>query len=239
MPELHAPANVAADRRFADVILRKATGLIAVSEATKRDAIELLGLPAERITVIHSGVAEPYFTAEPLRRARPYVLFVGTVEPRKNLDRLIEAWRALPADVRDAYELVIAGPPGWGQLRPGKYTHLGYVPEAELPSLTAGAAAFCYPSLYEGFGFPVVQAMAAGVPVITSAVSSLPEVAGEGAVYVDPRSTSELTAALCRVLTSPALRDQLGREGRERASRMFRWEDCAKRSAEFFRSLAG
>jgi alpha-1,3-rhamnosyl/mannosyltransferase len=237
MPELHTPGNVAADHRFADVILRHAAGIIAVSEATKRDAVELLSLPPERITVIHSGVAEPYFNAEPLRRSKPYVLFVGTIEPRKNLDRLLDAWDALPSDVRDQYELVLAGPSGWGAVRPGNYTQLGYVPEAELPSLTAGAAAFCYPSLYEGFGFPVAQAMAAGVPVITSHLSSLPEVAGDGAVYVDPHSTSELQASLARLLTSPSLRDQLGRAGRDRASRLFRWDLCARRSAEFFRSL--
>jgi alpha-1,3-rhamnosyl/mannosyltransferase len=237
MPELHTPANVAADHRFAEVILRHAVGLIAVSAATKRDAVELLGLAPERITVIHSGVAESYFSAQPMHRAKPYVLFVGTVEPRKNLDRLIEAWEALPPDVRDAHELVLAGPTGWGRLRPGSYTSLGYVPEPELPALTAGATAFCYPSLYEGFGFPVAQAMAAGVPVITSNVSSLPEVAGEAAVYVDPRSTTELTAALTRVLTSAALRERLGQAGRERASREFRWDLCARRSAEFFRAL--
>ena len=237
MPELHTPGNVAADHRFAEVILRHAAGIIAVSEATKRDAIELLRLPPERITVIYSGVAEPFFTAEPHRRVRPYVLFVGTIEPRKNLGRLLEAWETLPPGLRDEYELVIAGPGGWGELPPGNYTRLGYVPEVELPSLTAGATVFCYPSLYEGFGFPVAQAMAAGVPVITSNVSSLPEVAGDAALYVDPRSTIELAAALARLLTSAGLREQLGRAGRERSSRMFRWERCARRSAEFFKGL--
>jgi glycosyltransferase involved in cell wall biosynthesis len=237
MPQFHTPANIVADKRFGEVILRHAAGVIAVSEATRRDAVEVLGLAPERITVIHSGVAEPYFTAPPRRRSKPYVLFVGTIEPRKNLDRLLDAWDALPRDVRQEYELVLAGPSGWGQVRPGTYTHLGYVPEVELPSLTAGATAFCYPSLYEGFGFPVAQAMAAGVPVITSNVSSLPEVAGDGAVYVDPLSTAELTTALTSVLTSPSLREQLGRAGRDRASRLFRWDLCARRSAEFFRSL--
>ena len=237
MPEFHTPGNIAAEKRFAEVILQHAHGLISVSEATKRDAVELLGLPPERITVIHSGVAEAFFTAEPARRARPYVLFVGTVEPRKNLDRLIEAWGALPRDVREEYELVLAGPGGWGVLPDGPYTALGYVPEAELPGLTAGATAFCYPSLYEGFGFPLAQALAAGVPVITSNVSALPEVAGGAAVYVDPRSSGELLKALTRVLTTPSLREHLSRAGRERAGRLFRWERCGREAADFFSKL--
>jgi glycosyltransferase involved in cell wall biosynthesis len=112
--------------------------------------------------------------------------------------------------------------------------YLGYVPEDELPGLTAGATAFVYPSLYEGFGFPVAQAMAAGVPVITSNTSCLPEIAGEGAVYIDPRSPGELRAAMENVLTSPSLRERLGKAGAERAQR-YRWDSCAQKSLEFFR----
>jgi alpha-1,3-rhamnosyl/mannosyltransferase len=107
------------------------------------------------------------------------------------------------------------------------------VSEDRLPALTAGAAVFVYPSLYEGFGFPVAQAMAAGVPVVTSNVSSLPEVAGGGALLVDPRSPAEIASALKRLLESPDLRRQLGRSGRERAQE-YRWERCARKSLEFF-----
>jgi glycosyltransferase involved in cell wall biosynthesis len=114
--------------------------------------------------------------------------------------------------------------------------YLGYVAEDELPGLTAGATAFLYPSLYEGFGFPVAQAMAAGVPVITSNTSCLPEVAGEGALFVDPRSSAEIQAALEKLLTSPLLREQLRTAGAARA-RQYRWDACARQSLEFFRRL--
>jgi glycosyltransferase involved in cell wall biosynthesis len=115
---------------------------------------------------------------------------------------------------------------------------MGYLPEADMAPVTAAAEVFVYPSLYEGFGFPVVQAMAAGVPVITSNVSSLPEVAGNAALLVDPRSQSDLRAALARLLTSSELRGSLAAAGRVRA-RDFRWETCAARSLEFFRQVVG
>lgn len=202
----------------------------------------MLGIEPERITTIHSGVAEEYFNALPTRRAKPYVLYVGAIEPRKNLATLLDAWGGLRPDLRNAFDLVTAGPMGWADraLRDrirAETTYLGYVPESELPGLTAGAAAFVYPSLYEGFGFPVAQAMAAGVPVVTSNVSSLPEIAGEGALLIDPRSESELAAALTRLLESETLRAELGKQGRARAQN-YRWERCAAESLEFFRRIA-
>jgi glycosyltransferase involved in cell wall biosynthesis len=114
--------------------------------------------------------------------------------------------------------------------------YLGYVAENEMPSLTAGATAFAYPSLYEGFGFPVAQAMAAGVPVVTSNSSCLPEIAGEGALLVDPKSPAELCAALERLLDSASLRASVGAQGRARASR-YRWSECARISLDFFRAV--
>jgi glycosyltransferase involved in cell wall biosynthesis len=136
---------------------------------------------------------------------------------------------------------VIAGPMGWAapetRERLQSVRYLGYIPEQDLPPLTAAAALFAYPSLYEGFGFPVAQAMAAAVPVITSDISSLPEVAGDGALLVDPRSQSELQGALERMLTSPALRAELAARGRRRADQ-FRWSACAQRSLDFFHLLA-
>jgi glycosyltransferase involved in cell wall biosynthesis len=114
--------------------------------------------------------------------------------------------------------------------------YLGYVPEQDLPGLTAGATVFVYPSLYEGFGLPLGQAMAAGVPSVTSNVSSMPEVAGDAALLVDPRSPAEMAAAVRRLLESPDLRAALGRNGRARAQR-YTWENCARRSLEFFRRI--
>src|SRR5262249_22059380 len=160
-----------------------------VSENTRQDAIRILGIAPERIETIHSGVAEEYFDAAPTARAKPYVLCVGTIEPRKNITALLDAWLALASDLRDQFELVIAGPVGWhGEPTLARITAeatwLGYVPEAELAGLTAGATLLAYPSLYEGFGFPVAQAMAARVAVLTSNNSCLPEVTAGGALLV-------------------------------------------------------
>jgi alpha-1,3-rhamnosyl/mannosyltransferase len=250
LPELHPAANRQADSQLADH-LRRAHRIIAVSECTRQDAIRLLGIAPEKIVAIHSGVAEPFFHVSPESAAevreryglrRPFVLSIGTVEPRKNLDGLIGAFQALPESARDEFELVLAGPMGWAgratveRVRAVRY--LGYVPERDIAGLTAAATVFAYPSLYEGFGFPVAQAMAAGVPVVTSNVSALPEIAGDAAMLVDPRSQSELSDALNRLLLSPDLRERLASQGRQRAQQ-FRWEICAAKSWQFFREICG
>lgn len=243
-PELHTSGNVKADRGFTENVLKRADGLMAVSESSRQDAVRLLGLDPRRIEVIYPGVATAYFEAVPAKRPRPYVLFVGAIEPRKNLDALLDGWGMLEPDLREAHELVVAGPPGWAsettlaRLRRGlpSVRYLGYVAERELPGLTAGASVFVYPSLYEGFGFPVVQAMAAGVPVVTSNLASLPEVTGGAALLVDPRSPSEIASAMARLLASPSIRADLAARARRRAQR-FRWEECARLSLDFFRRL--
>jgi len=250
MPEFHPRANRRADAAHAD-LLRRADGIIAVSASTRDDAVRILGIPAERIAVIHSGVAEAFFRSDPksveavrarYKLARPYVLFVGTIEPRKNVDGMLDAWESLPSTVRDEFELVIAGPIGWASpktaARVRGMRYLGYVAEADLAPLTAGATVFAYPSLYEGFGFPVAQAMASGVPVITSNVSSLPEITQDAALLADPRSQAELREGLLRLLTSPGLRAELAIRGRARAGN-FRWERCAAESWKFFEKIAG
>ena len=246
MPELHTEANVRADSSFSRNILRRAAGLIAVSENTRQDAIRVLKIDPDRIEVIYSGVDERFFSAKPLVRTRPYVLFLGTIEPRKNVDTLLDAWSALPKGIRDEFDLLVAGPAGWKseatlarlQSNAENIHYVGYVPESEIPSLTAGASIFAYVSLYEGFGFPVAQAMAAGVPVVTSNTSCMPEVAGAGALYVDPQSPAEIAGALNCLLFNPGRRAQLGAAGRERAER-YRWEECARRSLGFFGRVVG
>ena len=245
LPELHPRANLVAERSFAE-LARRADRLIAVSECTRQDAVRVLGIDPGKIATIHSGIADAFFDppaerVDEVRKRygllRPFVLFVGTIEPRKNLDLLLDAYESLPASTREEVSLVVAGPLGWApdrtvaRLRAVRY--LGYVAERDLAPLTAAAEAFVYPSLYEGFGFPVAQAMAAGTPVITSNVSSLPEIAGDAALLVDPRSQSELRAALARLLGSEALRNSLRAMGRQQA-RQFRWEVCAEKSLEFF-----
>ena len=192
-PELHTEATVANDRRWAERIVRRADGVITPSEATRADAIRWLNLPPDRVRAIHHGVSDAYFDPSPdsiaeakaaFKITKPYILFVSTIEPRKNLDRLLDAYEQLPVSLRDEYDLLVSGPRGWRSeatmarldSKPKGIRALGYVPEPLLPGLVAGATVFAYPSLYEGFGFPVAQAMAAGTAVLTSNLSSLPEI---------------------------------------------------------------
>lgn len=248
MPELHTAATRQADEAAA-ALLRRADRLIAVSESTKRDAVRILKLAPERITVIHSGVPEAFFQvtggeAEAVRNRyalqRPFVFALGTIEPRKNIPALIEAFAGLSATLREQFELVLAGPMGWAdrdtaaRVRESSCVrYLGYIPEPDLAPLTAAAEIFAYPSLYEGFGFPLAQAMAAGVASVTSNVSSLPEIAGDGALLIDPRSVSELRDALARLMLSPGLRKEYSAKARRQSSR-FQWERAARDSMHFF-----
>jgi glycosyltransferase involved in cell wall biosynthesis len=254
MPEVHTAAMVKASERIATRLFQPAAGLIAISECTRADAVRLLGLRPEKIEVIYPGIAPAFFEAGQeasqavARRyglAKPYALYVGSIEPRKNLGILLDAWLDLARDIRDQFELVVAGPWGWGgrsvydrlQSRIPGVRYLGYVPESDLPALTAAATIFAYVSLYEGFGLPVGQAMATGVPVLTSNVSSLPEVVGDAGLAADPRSREEVRAALERLLLTPSLRSQLSESGRRRA-RQFTWAECARKSWKFFERVA-
>jgi len=256
VPKLHTPQNVAADRIFAERVVKKAQRCIAVSHSTRKDAVEILGIPEDKIEVIHHGVADSYIeasneeasrVARKYQLTRPYILFHGAIEPRKNIDLLLDAYEALPGSLREEFDLVLTGIMGWAagstvaRLRtlPSSIRYLGYVPERDMPGLTRGAVLFVYPSLYEGFGFPVLQAMACGIPTITSNNSSLPEIAGDVALLVDPCSVSELREAMQKVLLSPSLRIRMAEQGRERAKR-FRWPDAAAKSWAFFeRTLGG
>jgi len=254
MPEVHTAGMVKASQQIAARLFRPAAGLIAISESTCSDAVRLLGLRPEKIEVIYPGIAPAFFevsqeasqaVARRYGLSKPYALYVGSIEPRKNLGILLDAWLDLAPDIRDEFDFVVAGPWGWGdrsvydRLRSGipGVRYLGYVPEADLPALTATATIFAYVSLYEGFGLPVGQAMAAGVPVLTSNVSSLPEVVGDAGLMADPRSREEIRAALERLLLAPSLRSQLSELGRRRACQ-FTWAECAQRSWKFFERVA-
>lgn len=237
MPELHTEGNIRADREYADRVLKRADRIIAVSENTKRDAMRVLGISQERIEAIHPGVADEYFDAKPTRRAKPYALFVGTIEPRKNVATLLDAWKLLRSNLREAYDLVIAGPAGWRQPEvvervKRESVYLGYVPERDMPGLFAGASLLVYPSLYEGFGLPVAQAMAASVPVVTSNVSCLPEVAGDGALLVDPRSAEDIATKVESLLESEDRRARAAIQSRAFAER-YRWSNSGSRSLAY------
>lgn len=228
--------------------VRRADAILADSESTRRDLVELLQVDEERIAVIYPGV-EPHFGPagdEAALRAilaryglrQPYLLSVGTLQPRKNFVRLIRAYHALRQERRIPHQLVIAGGRGWlsdeihatiAALRlEGQVRLTGFVADEHLPALYQGAALFAFPSLYEGFGIPVLEAMACGAPVVTSTVSSLPEAAGEAALLVDPNDVDALTEALWRALDDDALRNALRARGFEQVKR-FSWAESARR----------
>lgn len=257
MPEHHTGAIVAAEKRLAESVFRSAAGIIAVSDNTRRDAIRILGIEPDRVRVIYPGISPAYssVTPEAAKQAReafgitrPFFLSVGTIEPRKNIDSLLSAWEKLPQAFRKEHELVVVGMPGWKAsvtmqrlMRASEENsgirYLGYVAENRMPGLTAAALALVYPSLYEGFGFPVAQAMAAGCPVITSNVSSLPEITNGAAVLVEPRDVAGLAEAIVRVAGSADLRERMRSEGLQN-SRRFTWENTAVQSMQFFGEIA-
>ncbi len=233
---------------------RAAAHLIADSEATRRDLIEYCQTPLNKVSVVYPGY-DPSFGPEPDRerleavRERyhipgPYIIYVGTLHPRKNLQTLLDAFAVVTEQNPDVH-LVIAGKKGWlyepllarvQQLGLGKWVHFpGYVPQQDLPALVSGARLFVLPSLYEGFGLPVLEAMACGTPVICSNVSSLPEVAGDAAILVNPHDTTELVTALQRLLRDGVLRRNLVQKGLSQVRR-FSWETCARETLDILQT---
>lgn len=233
---------------------RWARRVIAISAAMVPDLVEHLRIPEAAISVVHMGIGREWF--EPVSPAvsrrvlesyglrAGYFLFVGTLQARKNVDGILAAYAALPADLRAERRLVVAGQAGWGsqalaarleaEQRAGGCAWLRYVPAEDLRALYQNAGVFVFPSLSEGFGMPVLEAYASGVPVVTSNLSSLPEVAGDAAILVDPRSTSELSAAMARLAQDRALAASLAQKGSERALGMT-WEACAAKTLEAYR----
>jgi glycosyltransferase involved in cell wall biosynthesis len=245
-PELYPPKLRVMYGSLFPWVLRRADRIIAVSRFTADDLIRRAGVAASRIEVVHHGL-DPAFTeieaeSETVGGDQPYVLAVGGISPRKNTRRLMEAfhrWRA-KGGARAGYQLRITGisldaSAGAGRDLPEGVSLLGYVDKAELRRLYAGAAAFLYPSIYEGFGLPILEAMASGTPVLTSSTASAPEVAGGAAVLVDPFSLESIEAGLDRV-TDPDEAQQLRSLGRERARR-FHWGAAAARTIEIYREL--
>lgn len=243
---------------------RYATHLIAVSRATKKDLTLRFKVPEEKIAVVYEGVDQNKFNppgadqsarggskfkTEEVRRKYnirgDYILFVGTIQPRKNLRRLIEAF----SRITQGLELVIAGRPGW--MFEGIYAaprefgvedrvkFLGHIEDEDLAPLYRGAICFALPSLYEGFGLPVLEAMASGTPVVTSSVSALPEVGGGAAVYVDPYRVSSIAEGLIRVIGGgKSFRRSLVHKGLAQAAR-FSWEKAARETLKVFEKVVG
>ena len=232
---------------------RQATHILADSLAAKNDLIEFYNLPPEKITVLLSGVDARFKrvdSAPGLRQKynipeRPYIFSIGTVQPRKNYERLIHALVRLRASGHDV-GVVIAGGKGWledpiyqtiQQTGMQDYVHfIGFADDADLPALYSQAACVSFATLYEGFGFPVLEGMACGTPVLTSHVSSLPEVAGDAALMVDPYDVEAITDALARLLDDTALREQLIQRGYEQVKN-FTWENSARHLLQVYQQI--
>ena len=230
--------------------------VLADSASTGRDVVELLRYPAERVRVVYPGVEpcfRPVHDEAALARVRaryglehPYILGVSTLEPRKNFAGLVRAFARLRERQRLPHVLAIAGGKGWlyepifAQVREcgveEQVLFLGHVADEDLPALYSAAECFAYPSFYEGFGIPVVEAMACGVPVVASRASSVPEAAGEAALLIDPHDTESLVDALERALHDQTLRDRLRSAGIEQARR-FTWESAGRALLAAYRSL--
>ncbi len=235
----------------------KADLILTESEHSKGDIIRFLGVREEKIRVIHNGVSHEFHPLEnkgemeKLRQKyhlpQRFILFVGMIEPRKNIIGLMDAFRRLIRDPGFKHHLVIVGSNGWKTqkifkaaedlVRNGRIHFTGYAPEADLPGLYNLADLFVYPSFYEGFGFPVIEAMACGVPVITSNASCLPEIAGDAAVYVIPTQTEELVSAIGTVLGNESLSQHLRQKGIERA-KQFSWKTAARETLDAFNAVA-
>ncbi|MEI6414159.1 MAG: glycosyltransferase family 1 protein [Pseudomonadota bacterium] len=255
-PDFHPASRRRWLERGISRTLRDAALIMTPSEFIRREVVADLGVPASQTWVTPLGVDAVFHPRSPGQLAAPlatwgltpggYLLVVATREPRKNLERLILAYGRLPEALQRHYPLVLAGANGWraeslertltGLERTGRLRVLGYVVDADLPFLYAGAAAFAFPSLYEGFGLPPLEAMASGIPVLTSRDSAMTEVAGEVALRVDPYDLDQITEGLRQLLEDDGLKRQALDQG-PRQARPFTWENTARLTLAGYRQV--
>jgi glycosyltransferase involved in cell wall biosynthesis len=250
-PEYFSKVIRANFRALAPRTIRAADAVLAVSEYCRGEVVELLGVDPGRVHVVPEGVDErfrpmprPDHLAERFGIDRPYVLCVGTMEIRKNLPAALRAFAALGSG-RSEFQLVVTGGQGWMNAEFGSVLDqlrddivvTGYVSDDDLVALLSSAACFVYPSFLEGFGLPPLEAMASGTPVVTSNVSSLPEVVGDAAILVDPREPTAIAHGLRRALLDPALREQMRQRGLARAHH-YSWERTTQTILRIYRETA-
>lgn len=230
--------------------LKNCQKIIAVSEATKNDLIELLKVDPNQIKVIHEGLNENFKDYRPkkndLSLPSKYILSVCTLEPRKNLIRLIRAYSLLPNQIKNKYKLVLIGKNGWNNNElfqtindlnlKGNIILPGYVEDSKLPDYYSNASVFVYPSLYEGFGLPPLEAMACGVPVITSNISSLPEVVAKAGLLVNPYQEEQISKGIRTILSSPGLQKKMVQKGKIQAHK-FQWTKAAQKTIQIYEEI--
>lgn len=254
-PEAHPKDRIQYFEKHFSKNIRRCDRIITDSVYIKSEAEELLGLPDNMITPVHLGVDHDVFKNYPREALESckrefglpekFILFVGTREPRKNLGRLVQAYAELPDPVQREFSLVLVGPRGWGESDPARGKKLAnrvmvldYLDTQKLALAYNLASALAYPSLYEGFGLPPLEAMACGCPVVVSNVAALPEVCGDAAVYVDPNDTQSIAAGMQRVLSDETLRSDLIERGLRRAKN-FTWEKTARETLKVFDEILG
>jgi glycosyltransferase involved in cell wall biosynthesis len=251
----HPWTRLLAIRMMLPLAARRASAVITISQSARTDLQKVLNIPSEKIHVVYGAAApqfEPVTQLEKLEQVRwiyglpeQFLLYVGTLEPRKNLRRLVKAFGRLK-EMGLPHKLVLAGPRGWSmdgfqeqieELKLGdSVLMLGYIPDEDLPALYSLATVFVFPSIYEGFGLPPLEAMACGTPVLSSRNSSLAEICGDAAVLVDPLNEESLLDGLRQVLESKELQTQLGEIGRKRAAE-FSWERAAQETITVYDSV--
>ena len=253
-PEMHPVERVKAFNRYFPPALERASLILTDSAFVKRELMEVFSMPPDLIRPVTLGV-EPLFHPRFAYETLPvlqrhglthgqYLLAVGTLEPRKNLQLALRAFMQLPPQLRKRCPLVLVGIKGWHtsvleqQMAPlvsaGEIHQLGYVSREDLATVVAGAQALVYPSVYEGFGLPPLEAMASGVPVIASNVSSIPEVVGDTGILIDPQDVDGLTRAFEKLLTAPDVRQSMAQKALERSA-MFTWTDCVSETVDAYR----
>ena len=255
--DLHPKGRIQYFEREMPKTLERADHFIAVSQFTKDEMVNVLGVDSQRITVIPEGVTEQF---KPRSRDeifpvlekyhltdKNYILLVGSIEPRKNIKHFLEAYNHMPASLKKYFMVVHVGPSGWlnteihttiEQLESkGRFKALGYLSENELVSLYAGAYVLAFPSIYEGFGFPPLEAMASGIPVLASNTSSIPEVVGDCGVLTAPFDVIKMSSDLERILTDNQLRTLLIKKGLTRAKE-FSWDNCVNKTVEVYKQVS-
>jgi glycosyltransferase involved in cell wall biosynthesis len=255
MPEHVSPEWIEFASKNTEYAIKKADVIVTVSEFSKREIMNVYKVSDNRIRVIYNGVGEEYFPrTQGIDEVKikhgirgKYILFVGAIEPRKNLLALIRAYNDLRQIIREEYRLVVIGVKRYGSeeilkkiepLRLGSdIIFTGVVSREDLPLLYSGAELFVFPSIYEGFGMPVIEAMACGTPVIASNLTSIPEVAGDAALLIDPRDAGEIAEAIEAVLSDNTLKGRLSHKGKERA-RLFSWERNARETMALYKEVS-
>ncbi|HRY16716.1 MAG TPA: glycosyltransferase family 1 protein [Candidatus Competibacteraceae bacterium] len=255
-PQHHPRERILFMERNMPRTLAQAAAIICDSQFIRQEIISILGVPADKVVDVPLGVDQTFHPREittlrsVLNRYHldglAYLLAVSTLEPRKNLPRLLIAYARLPEALRARHPLALVGAKGWLNTelerhlapleRTGQLRRLGYVPQDDLPALYAGAHAFAYPSLYEGFGLPLLEAMASGIPALSSHRSSLPQVAGDAALLINPEDIDDLTAGLEHLLSDELWRAAARPRGLEQARR-FSWERCVEETIAVYRRL--